>query len=378
LLLFNKLISFFPDYKHSVLLTLMNYFEGFEANDYEYDDLFNYQENFEILTSHMGWSETERAQQWQELFDDVRLNELPDLGNFSEPEYFDYFRKFFGFMIWPDDTKTKFNELAEYMEWNVGTKEFMKTCLCWDCVAYDNTYDYFYHVYEHHFPHDFDASDFFGYFKLVFDYDNEKEFDKMRKFRQLKRFIGLRHSKEDENKKTKGKGKGKGKGKSEDERKVYDDKIIYWLHGLFYQHIGKYVDEHFDEKFETLRDIILNYGLLSEWEIKEDIEWCKQFIEDNLFANIFDFASENYLKFETLDELSHYSIENRKIFPLEQAKETFAYRVLLREIFSVLDDVEEIYTGKHFDEADGYVNSNNYRYDDLCDIPIYHKHDDYY
>jgi hypothetical protein len=294
----------------------MNYFKDFKKDGFVYKSSLSYTANFRILASKMNWNKNKESENWQKLFKDVYKNELPEMGNYSEPEYFDYFTKAFSFCTTSESTETKFSELSQYMKWDIET--CMETYLCFDCETYDNNYDYFYHVYEHHCQDEIIKDDFFGYFKLVFNFDSDEK-DKMRKFWQLKDFIGLRKSHDDY------------------EHCENDEEAIYWLKGLFFDSIGKYVDSKFDDDYKTLRKIILDYKMLKEEEIGNS-DWCKRFIQNNLFVNIFDYASGIFERFKTLKELSKYSKNSGKIFPLAKAKETFAYKVLLREISCMQDD----------------------------------------
>jgi hypothetical protein len=60
---------------------------------------------------------------------------------------------------------------------------------------------------------------------------------------------------------------------------------------------------------------------------------CIEIIKGELFANIFDYAAGKYRKFQRLNELVDYFVDEHKVYPLERAKEKFVYKVLLKEFF---------------------------------------------
>lgn len=95
--------------------------------------------------------------------------------------------------------------------------------------------------------------------------------------------------------------------------------------------VGENIENRF-EKLEDLEEIILKYRLRTADEIPETIMECKEIIEEELFVNIYDFERGNNKCFNTLEELSEYTINNELFYPLAEAKETFAYKVLLKEL----------------------------------------------
>ena len=96
--------------------------------------------------------------------------------------------------------------------------------------------------------------------------------------------------------------------------------------------IGTYVEDQF-EKLEDLQNIIQRYNLISLNEVPNTVSECRDLIKRNLFVNIYDFAAGNNKKFRSLQELRYYTIKNELFYPLKEAKETFAFKVLLRRFF---------------------------------------------
>lgn len=90
--------------------------------------------------------------------------------------------------------------------------------------------------------------------------------------------------------------------------------------------------EYLSRNLENLQKIIENYNLLPTSETPDKINQCKEIIKSKLFANIYDFISGNWRKFDTLRELSAYTQKNKMFFPLSQAKESFIYKVLLQKL----------------------------------------------
>jgi hypothetical protein len=87
------------------------------------------------------------------------------------------------------------------------------------------------------------------------------------------------------------------------------------------------------EKLPGLKAIIERYNLVSSSEIPDSINKCKSIIKEKLYVNIFDFINpNNSKKFKDLRSLRSYTLSNRLIFPLTQAKEEFCYKALLRPL----------------------------------------------
>ena len=98
--------------------------------------------------------------------------------------------------------------------------------------------------------------------------------------------------------------------------------------------VGSLSEKQF-ETAELMQNLIRSYGLLRKnMKMPKTIDECKDFLEKYLFVNIYDFASGNLQKFGNLQDLRDYTSENHKYFPLEDAKDNFAYKILLRHLKS--------------------------------------------
>ena len=98
--------------------------------------------------------------------------------------------------------------------------------------------------------------------------------------------------------------------------------------------VGSCSEKQF-ETAELMQNLIRKYGLLRKnMKMPKTIDECKDFLEKYLFVNIYDFASGNLQKFGNLQDLRDYTSENHKYFPLEDAKDNFAYKILLRQLKS--------------------------------------------
>jgi len=110
----------------------------------------------------------------------------------------------------------------------------------------------------------------------------------------------------------------------------FSDKFLH----IFNKIISDEVKGRF-EKLDDLKKILIRYEFYkNEDEIPNDIPKLKKLIKNELFVNIYDFINKNNKqKFNDIIELSEYTIENKLIYPLELAKETFAYKVLLKKLY---------------------------------------------
>jgi len=59
---------------------------------------------------------------------------------------------------------------------------------------------------------------------------------------------------------------------------------------------------------------------------------CKEILEKYLYVNIYDFVGGSEQSFNSLKDLRHYTTENHLFYPLDQAKENYVYRILLRHL----------------------------------------------
>ena len=101
----------------------------------------------------------------------------------------------------------------------------------------------------------------------------------------------------------------------------------------FDQHIGVMAEEQLDGNILALQNVIIRYHL-NLLELPPDTKSaCKQLIKLKLFVNIYDFIAENETKFSNEKDLAIYTINTTKIYPKKSAKESFTYKVLLRNIF---------------------------------------------
>jgi hypothetical protein len=101
----------------------------------------------------------------------------------------------------------------------------------------------------------------------------------------------------------------------------------------FFQVIRAQVENLF-EKLEDLKYIIKRYNLLPIIEIPDNYGKCRKIVRFYLYVNIFDFINPNNdRKFEDLESLRQYTIDNRLIFPVEKAKKNFCYKVLLKKFY---------------------------------------------
>jgi hypothetical protein len=249
------------------------------------------------------------------------------LAYLEENDLFDYFRKYFGYETTEPISFVKLQRLTNFLGFDEHNElgmlnKFRRLFL--------------YHVWGD-LKANIDLKDFFVYFKKVFDFDINIQSNKA-KFNILKKYLYIHH---------------------QSDQKIWDE-----LHELFNKTIDVYLNENFEDNLENLKKIILFYSLCDETQIPEDINDCKQFMRENLFANIYDYASKMTTRFATLKELSDYSLNSelnkadkdamrdlyqkmgkpeweidqilersfRKIYPIALAKQEFSYFILLREI----------------------------------------------
>lgn len=199
-----------------------------------------------------------------------------------------------------------------------------------------------------------DSEEFFGYFKKKYGFKLQKNNKKnsMKLFQELNVFMGWSNFFSEQKKFF--------KDLTEKNKKIYLEKF-YKKYNLFYsdefslkesfeylgeetlnvnkiakQFIYKFLGEKVEGKFEKLEDlkkIIKKYNLTKPDKIPNKLEECEEIIQEKLFVNIYDFIEGNNIRrFRTLEKLAKYSIENDYIYPLGEAKKTFIYKVLLREI----------------------------------------------
>ena len=100
--------------------------------------------------------------------------------------------------------------------------------------------------------------------------------------------------------------------------------------------VGLLSEKKFDN-VELMLKLIKSYGLeAKESRIPRTFDECKIFLEKYLFVNIYDFISddeeEKKIKFNNLQELKNYTKMRNLYFPLNQAKNVLAYRILLRHL----------------------------------------------
>ena len=91
-----------------------------------------------------------------------------------------------------------------------------------------------------------------------------------------------------------------------------------------------------EKRFSTIKEcqkIIKWYGLDENYgEMPNKLKGCRNFLENKLFANIYDFVAENKKRFENLKKLRTYTRKNHLYYPLEKAKEKITYKVLLKKL----------------------------------------------
>ena len=91
-----------------------------------------------------------------------------------------------------------------------------------------------------------------------------------------------------------------------------------------------------ERKFSTVElmiDLIKKYGIDKQiGKIPKTMDECKEILEKYLFVNIYDFAGGSTQRFNSLVDLRKYTAENNLFYPLEQAKDNYVYRILLRHL----------------------------------------------
>jgi hypothetical protein len=95
--------------------------------------------------------------------------------------------------------------------------------------------------------------------------------------------------------------------------------------------------ERISQDLKSLQEIIKRYKLLRKNEkIPDDIDECKKIIKNYLFVNIYDFINLKKKEvlgvtyFDNIRDLSIYTRDNKLFYPLQEAKENFIYKVLLK------------------------------------------------
>lgn len=88
------------------------------------------------------------------------------------------------------------------------------------------------------------------------------------------------------------------------------------------------------EKLEDLKKILIRYGFYNNKdEIPNKISELKDIIKKKLFVNIYDFIiPENIIQFKDIFALSKYTWKNKLNYPLQDAKNTFSSKVLLKKL----------------------------------------------
>jgi hypothetical protein len=219
----------------------------------------------------------------------------------EKEDIFNYFSSVFGYRFSTQDYLKKFNNIIKFLDLDEDDDEEHK-------IIVSLRRFYFYSRLQH-YKNNRTQNSFFKYFDKHFDFELKGN-NKKKSFQHLISFLGL---------------------SADNER---DNKVISDLRNHFYEEINESVERTFkDDRIESLQSIIRNYGLCSNSEMPQTITQCKELIENELFANIFDFVDGNYKRFKSESALARYSKMEEKIYPLNRAKDTYAYKVLLRTFF---------------------------------------------